>query len=148
MGHAEILTFHTKLELAECFDEWHALDVTNGSAQLNDAHLWLRVCFDRLHGDAFNPLLYGIGDVRHHLHCFPQIIATTLLLDHLLINFARRYVVVAMQCYVKESLVVAQVQIDFAAIIEHKNFTWNPQKKEKRMNKFPDTSEFCCQTQK
>jgi hypothetical protein len=48
-------------------------------------------------------------------------LAFALFLDHLLVDLSGRYVVVAVQSDVEESLVVSQVQVDFTAIVEHIN---------------------------
>lgn len=39
MGQAEILTFYAELKLSKGFHERHTLNVSNGAAKFNDAHL-------------------------------------------------------------------------------------------------------------
>lgn len=61
----------------------------------------------------------------HNLHCLAEIVSTTLLIDHLTVDFASCYVVIAVQCDVKKALVIAQVKIYFAAIVKYVNFSCN-----------------------
>lgn len=57
---------HTELELTECLDKVHALDVAYGAAKLYDAHLRFDVALDRLLGHPFHPLLDRVRDMGHH----------------------------------------------------------------------------------
>lgn len=53
----------SELKLSESFDERHSFNVTNSSAQLDDANFWLDVAFDRLLSDTFDPFLNCISDM-------------------------------------------------------------------------------------
>lgn len=57
------------------------------------------------------------------LHCLSQVVADSFLLNHLFVNLSRGYVIVPTQCDVQESLVVAQVQVNFTAIVKDVNLT-------------------------
>ena len=57
------------------------------------------------------------------LHGFAQIVAESLLVDYMLIYFARGDVVVPMQGYIQEALIIAQIQVDFATIVKHIDFS-------------------------
>lgn len=56
----------SELKLAESLDERHSFDVTDGSAELDDAHFWLDISFDGLLGHSFDPFLNGICDMWHN----------------------------------------------------------------------------------
>jgi hypothetical protein len=61
--------------------------------------------------------------VRHNLHRLPKIVATTFTLNDMLVYLASSNVVLASESNVEVSFVVAKVEVDFAAIIEDKDFT-------------------------
>ena len=66
---------HLELELPQGLNEGHGLDVSHGPTQLNDAHVWGAIPpVHRDPSDALNPVLDGVGDVRHHLHRLPQVV--------------------------------------------------------------------------
>ena len=54
----------------------------------------------------------------------PKVPNTHLLLDNLPIYLARRDIVVAAQRDVEVPLVVAEVEVDFAAVVEDVDFAW------------------------
>jgi hypothetical protein len=56
--------------------------------------------------------------VRHDLHRLAEIVALALALDDVLVDLAGGDVVVACEGDVKVALVVAQVEVDFAAVGE------------------------------
>jgi hypothetical protein len=60
--------------------------------------------------------------VRDDLHRLAEIVAFALALDDMLVDLARRDVVLARQGDVEVALVVAQVEVDFAAVGEDENF--------------------------
>jgi hypothetical protein len=57
--------------------------------------------------------------VRHDLHSLAEIIALALALDDVLVDLARGDVVVASKGDVKVALVVAEIEVDFAAVGEN-----------------------------
>lgn len=68
MDERKILVTHTELELPHRFDEGRGFDVTDGTAKLDDADVWLFTgVVDRDFGDALDPILDGVGDVRDDL---------------------------------------------------------------------------------
>mmetsp|Transcript_28961 Transcript_28961/g.77895 ORF Transcript_28961/g.77895 Transcript_28961/m.77895 type:complete len:484 (-) Transcript_28961:587-2038(-) len=114
-----VLTPHLPLELADGLDEWHALDVTHSAAQLDDAYVGgvaLAVCGRVC--DALDPLLDGVGDVRHHLHRLAQEVALALFLQHVLVDLASRHVIVPPEVEVDEPLIVPEVEIRLTAIVK------------------------------
>ena len=63
-----------------------------------------------------------VGDVRNHLHGLAQELAAPLLVDDRQVDLAGRVVRVAGQRAVREPLVVAQVEVGLAAVVEHVDF--------------------------
>src|SRR6185312_4014878 len=58
----------------------------------------------------------------NHLHGLAEIIAAPLALDDLLVDAAARQVVIARERRMRETLVVAEIEIRFGAVIGHENF--------------------------
>jgi hypothetical protein len=98
-------------------DEGHALDITDGTAKLDYAHIGLLVgVVDGNLGNLDDPVLDCIGDVRHDLDCLAQVVAPALALNDVLVDLAGRDIILARQGDVEVALVVAQIKIDLAAI--------------------------------
>ena len=71
--------------LPQSLDERHALDVSHGPSQLNDAHVGhAALAVDGQLGHALNPILDRIGDVRDDLNRLAQVVAAALTLNHVL----------------------------------------------------------------
>jgi hypothetical protein len=66
--------------------------------------------------------LNRIGDVWNDLYGFTQIVALALTLDDVLVDFASGDVVIAGEGDVKVALVVAEIEVDFAAVGEDEHF--------------------------
>ena len=65
MNNTEAVVRDSELKLSESFNKRHALNVTNRTAQLNDAHFGLfTVLCDWNLGHIFHPLLDGVRYVR------------------------------------------------------------------------------------
>jgi hypothetical protein len=60
--------------------------------------------------------------VRHDLDRLAQIVALALALDDMLVDLARRDVVRARQSDVQVALVVAEIEVDLAAVGENEDF--------------------------
>ena len=60
--------------------------------------------------------------MRNHLHGLAQKLAAPLLVDHRLVDLAGRVVGIARERAVREPLVVAQVEVGFAAVVQHVHF--------------------------
>ena len=73
-------------------------------------------------GPKHNPALNLIGDMWDDLNRCPKVVATTLTLEHLLIDLARGEVILLQHGGADEALVVAKVEIGFSAIVCHKHF--------------------------
>lgn len=93
-------------QLGQCLDKGHALDITDGTSKLNDAHIRLHVgSINRDSGNSLDPVLDGVGDVWNavvispgfnglqfavtnkgidtHLDSLSEVITTAFLLDDL-----------------------------------------------------------------
>lgn len=60
--------------------------------------------------------------MRDNLHGLAEIIALSLAFDDVLVYLAGCDIVVASQCDVEVSLVVAEIEVDFTAVGEDENF--------------------------
>ena len=69
-----------------------------------------------------NARLDLVGDVRNDLHGLAQELAAPLLVDHRQVDLAGGVVRVAGQRAVGEPLVVAQVEVGLAAVVQHVDF--------------------------
>lgn len=97
----------------------HAFDVSDGAAELDDADFGLaHVLGDGDGGDALDPGLDGVGDVRDDLDGLAEVVALPLFVDDALVDLARGDVVVPVEGGVEEALVVAEVEVDLAAVVE------------------------------
>ena len=63
-----------------------------------------------------------VGDVRNDLHGLAEELALPLLVDHRQVDLAGGVVRVAGERAVGEALVVAQVEVGFAAVVQHVDF--------------------------
>jgi hypothetical protein len=124
MNLEEIAFPSSPLQLSHSLDERRALDVTDCASQLNDTHIrrLLRV-IDGDSGNPFNPVLDCIRQVWNNLDRFADVLASTLLLDDVLVDLACGDVVLAREGDVEVAFVVAKVEVDFTAIVEDKDFT-------------------------
>lgn len=111
-------------QLTHGLDERSALNVANRPTQFDNANIWALICV--IDGNPCNPLdpvLDCIRQVRHNLHRLPKVVATTFTLNDMLVYLASSNVVLASESNVEVPFVVAKVKVDFAAIIEDKDFT-------------------------
>ena len=118
---AKVCLFHLELELTEGFTKGHSLNVTDGAPKLNDAHL--RYFALPTHGQPshpLDPLLDGVGDVRHHLDSLAQVIPLSLLADHALVNLPCRNIVVPTKRDVQKTFIVAKVEVNLEKLFEGK----------------------------
>ena len=119
----EIVLARPPSQLSHSLNEGHALDVPHSSSQLDYAHVWLLVgVINRDPRHALNPVLDGIGDVRHDLDRLAQIVALALALDNVLVDLARGDVVRAREGDVQVALVVPEIEVHLAAVREDEDF--------------------------
>src|SRR5436190_87245 len=102
-------------QLADRFHERQALDVADRAADFDedDVHV-LRHGLDRV--------LDLVGDVRDDLHGAPEVVAAPLLLNDRQVNLPGGPVAVARRHLVGETLVVAEVEVGFRAVVGHIHF--------------------------
>jgi len=119
----EVLFARSSPQVRQSLDERHALNIPHRASQLNDADIrpLIRIVHRYLR-DPLDPVLDGVGDVRHHLHGAAEVVASPLALDDGLVDLAGRDVVLAGDGDVQVALVVAQVEVDFAAVVEDEDF--------------------------
>ena len=111
-----VLLADVERELADGLQERLALDVADRAADLGDHHVDVGV------GQLADAALDLVGDVRNDLHGLAQELAAPLLVDHRQVDLAGGVVRVAGQRAVGEPLVVAQVEVGLAAVVEHVDF--------------------------
>ena len=106
-------------ELADRFQKRETFDVAHRTADFRDHHVdhMLPVV-----GQFVDYRFDFIGDVWNHLHRLAEKLAPAFLVDHRLIDLARRVVGIAGQHRIGKPLVVAQVEIGFTAVVQHVNF--------------------------
>ena len=111
-----VLLADVQRELSNGLQKRLALDIADGPADLGDHDI--RVVASHL----VDHMLDFIGDVRNDLHGLAQELAAAFLFDDRQVDLPRRVVRVAGERTVRESLVVPQVQIGLAAVIQHIDF--------------------------
>lgn len=122
MDLQKVVPARTASELCHSLNERHALDITNGTTQLNYANIRLFVgIIDGYPGDPLDPILNRIRDVRDDLNGLTQVCPLPLLLDNVLVYLARSNIVVACKSDVQIALVVAKIEIDLAAVGENED---------------------------
>ena len=99
-------------ELSDGFHERQALDVTNRSAYFSDDKI-ITAFFAEIKHIALD----FVGDVRHHLDCFTQIVATAFFVNHTLVDATGSEIVVARSFDACETLIVTEVKVCFLPII-------------------------------
>jgi hypothetical protein len=119
----EVVLARTSPQLTHSLNERHALDIAHCASQFDNADIGLLArVVDRYPRHFLDPVLDGIGNVGDDLHGFTQIVALALALNDVLVDLAGRDIVVAGQGDVEVALVVAKVEIDFAAVGEDEDF--------------------------
>lgn len=120
----EIVSTGTHTELSHCFDKGHALDITDCATELNNTDVRLFVCvIDGHFCYIFDPVLDCFDDVRDDLDCMAQIVTFAFLVYDVLVDSAGGNVIVTGQSDIQVAFVIAEIEIDFAAIVEDKDFT-------------------------
>jgi hypothetical protein len=119
----EVVLSSSSPQLAHSFDERHALNITDCASQLDNADIRLLASVvDRYPRHLLYPFLDRVCDVGYHLHRLAEIVAFALALNDVLVDLAGCDVVVACEGDVEVTLVVAEIEIDFAAVGEDEYF--------------------------
>ena len=129
-GHERDMDMHkvvapsSSSQLSHGFNEGCTLNITHSSTKFNNADV--RLLFRVVHGysrDSFYPILDGICDMRHDLDGLSQVVSASLAFDDMLVHLPCCDAILEGQGDVQVALVVAQVEIDFAAIVEYEAFS-------------------------
>jgi hypothetical protein len=111
-------------QLAHRLNEGRALNISYGTAQLDDAHIRCLVrVVDRDACNALNPVLDRVCEVGDNLHSTSKVITATLAFNDVLVDLASRNVVLTRQSDVEVALVVSEIEIDLTAIVQDEDFT-------------------------
>ena len=101
-------------QLSDSFHVRSTFDVADGSAYLGDHEVIVILFAEQLH-----IALDLVGDVRHHLDGFSEIIATTFLVNDSLVDTTSGERICFRSLNTCESLVVSEVQVGFHTIYCH-----------------------------
>ncbi len=119
MHEGGVVRAQLEAELAHGFEKGERFNVAHGAADFCDGHV---------HGvigahtrAALDVFLDFVGDVRDDLDGLAQVVATAFFLQHALVDAARGEVVGFLHARFNETLVVAQVEIGFRAVVGHKD---------------------------
>ena len=118
MNEAYVLATDSELELSQRLDEGSTLYVSNSATQLDYTSIrFLAVSVAGSMCNTLYPILNLIGDMRNDLYGLAKVVSLPLFLDDIIVHLPSGDIVVPSQGDVEKSLIVAQVQIDFSAII-------------------------------
>ena len=117
MDAERVFTAHIVAHLAHGFQVRKSFDVACGSADFHNHDVVMAASTQIQH---FR--LDLVGDVRHHLHGFPQVRAFALFGNHVVIDASGGDVVFLGSRQVQETLVVAQIEIGFGTVVGHIHF--------------------------
>eukprot|EP00978_Attheya_sp_CCMP212_P010349 scaffold24995_cov46-Attheya_sp.AAC.3 len=126
-GQTEVVVSDAELELAQGLEEDAGLNVAHRASHLDEANVSHRgfprgVGGGRNVSHALQRVLDLVGNVWHHLHGLAQKVPAALLGNDVAVHFPRGDVVVRGEFNVQEALVVAQVQVRLAPVVQHKHF--------------------------
>ena len=68
-------------------------------------------------GTALDEFLYFVGHMRNDLHRFTEVIAPAFFFQHAFVNLAGGEIVAAAHARFNKTLVMAQVEVGFCAVI-------------------------------
>ena len=103
--------------LADGLEERQAFDVADRAADFSDDHVGVVFTADEI-----NPFLDLVGDVGNDLDGAAQVVAAALLVDDRPVDLAGRHVGAFGQVDVNKALVVAEVEVGFAAVVGDEHF--------------------------
>src|SRR5260370_15943597 len=102
--------------LANRFQEWFTCDIANGTADLDDDHVCAGTTSDVMHA-IFN----FVGDVWDNLNGTTQVFSPALFANHRGIDLSGGHIICLAGGFIGKTLVVAEVEIGFCAIIRNKD---------------------------
>src|SRR5438309_9619005 len=109
----DILLSDLLTELADGFEEGHALDVSDRPTDLDEDDVGMFLL-----PDLAEQGLDLVRDVRDDLHGLSEVVAATLFLNDRPVDLPRRDVVVPGQIHIEDPLVTPQIQVDLRPVIE------------------------------
>ena len=101
-------------QLSDSFHVWGTLDVADGSANLGNHEVIVILLAEQLH-----VALDLVGDVRHHLDGFAEIVAATLLVNDCLVDTTCGERIRFRSLNAGESLVVSEVEVGLHTIYRY-----------------------------
>ena len=101
-------------QLSDSFHVWGTLDVADGSAYLGNHEVIVILLAEQLH-----VALDLVGDVRHHLDGFAEIIAATFLVNDCLVDTTSGERIRFRSLNTGESLVVSEVEVGLHTIYRY-----------------------------
>ena len=107
-----VFASHLQRDLPNGFEKRQAFDIAHGAPDLRDHHIGVGG------GEVAHHLLDLVGDVRNHLHRLAQKLPAAFLVDHRQIDLTGGVVAHPGELRGGEPLVVAQIEIGFAAVVE------------------------------
>ena len=110
----DIFAPHLDAHLTDRLKERQGLDVADRASDLDQRYV-------RITGAAQDALLDFVGDMRNHLHCATQIIATSFLADDVVVDLPGGEIVVPPHGGADETFVVPQVEIRLRTIVGDKH---------------------------
>lgn len=103
-----------KAHLADGLQKRQRFDIAHGAADFHQRHIGTL-------GARTNRALDLVGDVRDDLHRAPEVIATTLLVDHRFVDLAGGEVVAPTHPRAGKALVMAQIEVGFRTVVGHEH---------------------------
>ena len=123
MNKRYVFSADTELELAKCFEIGCAFDIANCATELNNANVRrFFATVSRSVSDINNPILHGIRNVWNDLNGLAKIVPTSFCFKDLREDLSSREVVISSEIEIEKTFVIAEVQVDFATVIEDENF--------------------------
>ena len=117
MNKNRVVVADFQRKFADGFEERQAFDVAGRAADFGDDDIGLG-----FFGEQVDAIFDFICDVRNHLHRIAEINAFAFVIQNFLIDLAAREIVHPRELRAGETLVMAEIQIRFRAVIEHINF--------------------------
>jgi hypothetical protein len=102
--------------LTDGFQKRQALDVTDGAADFDDDHIHALV------GQADGGFDL-VRNVRNDLHRSPEVVPPAFLLDHRVVDFTRRKIIVLSELGMGEPFVMPQIEVRLRTVVGHVDFT-------------------------
>ena len=129
MDLEEIILSRSSPQLHEGLDERHALDIAYCASKLKDADIGGFIgIVNGYPSHALDPILNCIGDVWYNLYSMSKVVASSLFFNDMLVYLPRGNIVLTGQSDIEVALVIAEVEVDFTAIIEHEDLAMSTAK--------------------